>query len=259
MAIPEMVERRTDYRPGQNVGLYDRRRILWRLGFFVGRTLVGVEVQQVVALRDYLALQPAIDEKRIGVLGVGQRGMTALYAAAVDQRLAAATVLDYFEQRELCWKEPVDRMIYGQLNEFGDAEVAALITPRPLMVATSWKLSRTGHPGELVVDFGSQQGARDLGESQIDENEVSPGYGRWCELKLVRPIRLDPRKLYWFAVRSLPGPVPGGAYGIYGPKPPGGNDYPHKFGLSFRMLTRKAEQSAKLHIPAADNGPRSQQ
>lgn len=136
VAIPEMVERRTDYRTGQNVGGYNRRRILWRLGFLVGRTLVGLEVQQVVALADYLSSQPGIDVKRIAVWGGGQGGMTALYAAAVDERLAAATVLDYFEQRELCWKEPVDRVIYGQLNEFGDAELAALIAPRPLTIVT---------------------------------------------------------------------------------------------------------------------------
>lgn len=136
VAIPEMVERRTDYQPGQNVGGYDRRRILWRLGFLVGRTLVGAEVQQIVELGDYLSSQPGIDAKRIGVWGEGQGGMTALYAAAVDEQLTTATVLDYFQQREGCWKEPVDRVIYGQLNEFGDAEVAALIAPRPLTIVT---------------------------------------------------------------------------------------------------------------------------
>jgi len=138
VAIPEMVERRADHPLCQNAGGYDRRLMLWRLGFLVGRTLVGAEVQQVVALGDYLASQPGIDGKRIGVWGEGQGGMTALYAAAVDERLAGATVLDYFEQREGCWKEPVDRVIYGQLKEFGDAEVAALIAPRPLTVVTGW-------------------------------------------------------------------------------------------------------------------------
>ncbi len=74
--------------------------------------------------------------------------MTALYAAAVDQRLAGATVQDYFQEREQSWKEPVDRELYGQLNEFGDAEIAALIAPRPLTVVTRW-----GGP----VGFASEQ------------------------------------------------------------------------------------------------------
>lgn len=138
VAIPEMVERRADHPLCLQAGGHDRRRMLWRLGFIVGRTLVGMEVQQVVALGDYLAAQPEIDGKRIGVWGEGQGGMTALYAAAMDERLAGATVQDYFQQREESWKEPIDRVLYGQLNEFGDAEVAALIAPRPLTVVTQW-------------------------------------------------------------------------------------------------------------------------
>ncbi len=152
VAIPEMVERKSDHPLCQSAGGNNRRRILWRLGFLVGRTLVGVEVQQVVALEKYLAAQPGIDARRIGVWGVRQGGMTALYAAAVDEHLAAATALDYFQQREDCWKEPVDRMIYGQLNEFGDAEIAALVAPRPLTIVTRWggPVSFQRVSGELV-------------------------------------------------------------------------------------------------------------
>ena len=62
--------------------------------------------------------------------------MTALYALATDNRLIGGTVQGYFEPREASWKEPIDRVIYGQLNEFGDAELAALIAPRPLTVVT---------------------------------------------------------------------------------------------------------------------------
>ncbi len=138
VAIPEMVERRADHALCLQAGGHDRRWMLWRLGFLVGRTLAGMEVQQVVALADYLAAQAEIDGKRVGVWGEGQGGMTALYAAAIDERLAGATVQDYFQQREESWKEPVDRVLYGQLNEFGDGEVAALIAPRPLTVVTRW-------------------------------------------------------------------------------------------------------------------------
>jgi hypothetical protein len=60
--------------------------------------------------------------------------MTALYAAAVDGGFGVVAVVDYFQQREHGWEEPVDRMLYGQLNEFGDAEIAALIAPQPLHV-----------------------------------------------------------------------------------------------------------------------------
>lgn len=139
VAVPMMAERRDDHPLCRQAGNKDRRRLLWRAGFIVGRTLVGVEVQQVLALREFLASQRNIEAKKIAVMGERQGGMTALYAAAVDEELGSAATLDYFQQRENCWKEPVDRVLYGQLNEFGDAEVAALIAPRPLLIVHSAK------------------------------------------------------------------------------------------------------------------------
>jgi len=145
VAIPLMVERRADHPLCQKTGGQDRRRMLWRLGFIVGRTLVALDVEQAIAVRNFLAVQTPIDPARIAVLGKDQGGMTALYAAAVDERLAGATVVDYFQQRERCWNEPVDRTLCGQLNEFGDAEVAALIAPRPLTIVHT-----SGDPAALA-------------------------------------------------------------------------------------------------------------
>ena len=133
VSVPTTIQRKEDCSLCQRLR-HDRRRLLHRLGFVVGRTLTGLEVQQTLALRSFLASHISVPAGRIGVLGKGQGGMTALYAGAVDEELGAVSVLDYFQQREGCWQEPVDRMLYGQLNEFGDAEVAALITPRPLAV-----------------------------------------------------------------------------------------------------------------------------
>ena len=136
VAVPLMTERRDDHPICRQAGGKDRRRVLWRAGFIVGRTLVGLEVQQVLALREFMASQKEINGKHIAVMGEGQGGMTALYAGAVDERFAAVAILDYFQQRENCGAESVDRVLYGQLNEFGDAEVAALIAPRPLLLVT---------------------------------------------------------------------------------------------------------------------------
>lgn len=134
VAVPVMVERSLDHELSQLSwrARMTRRQLLHRVGFVVGRTLVGLEVQQVMALRAFLASLQEIDAKRVAVLGVAQGGMTALYAAAADEAFAGAVVIDYFQKREDCWMEPVDRMLYGQLGSFGDAEVAALIAPRPL-------------------------------------------------------------------------------------------------------------------------------
>lgn len=96
-------------------------------------------MQQVLALRKFLTLQGNVDAGRIAVIGEGQGGMTALYAGAMDEGLAGVASIDYFQQRENCWREPVDQVLYGQLNEFGDAEVAALIAPRPLLIVHTSK------------------------------------------------------------------------------------------------------------------------
>src|ERR1019366_10318320 len=137
VAIAITIERTDDHVICRQAGGKDRRRVLWRAGFIVGRTLVGLEVQQAIVLRQYLSTRGDVKAKPIAVMGDDQGGMTALYAAAVDQRFVGVAILDYFQQRENCWQEPVDRTINGQLNEFGDAEVAALIAPRPLFIGSS--------------------------------------------------------------------------------------------------------------------------
>ncbi len=175
VAIPQMVERFSDHPICQKIGGQDRRRVIWRSGFIVGRTLVGMEVQQVIALADYLGSRPEIEGKRIAVWGQGQGGMTALYTAAIDQRLAGAIVQNYFDQREGSWKEPVDRILYGQLNEFGDAEVAALIAPRPLTVVTQPR-SPVDFEGERIEMERARRFYRGLGaDVKLQAKEVASG------------------------------------------------------------------------------------
>lgn len=137
VAIPENVERTDDHPICRQAGGKDRRRVLWRAGFIVGRSLVGMEVQQVQAIHGFFAWLPGAGRTTFVVMGQGQGAMTALYAGAVDEQFAAVVSLDYFQPRENCWQEPVDQVLYGQLQEFGDAELAALIAPRPLLVVRS--------------------------------------------------------------------------------------------------------------------------
>ena len=56
-------------------------------------------------------------------------------------------VAGYFQSRDRCWEEPVDRRLPGQLLEFGDAELAALMAPRFLgIVSASGCAGRQGRP-----------------------------------------------------------------------------------------------------------------
>jgi len=68
------------------------------------------------------------------VVGHGEGGLIAFYAAAVDTRIDGVCVAGYFGPREQVWREPIDRNVWGLLTEFGDAEIAALVAPRSLVI-----------------------------------------------------------------------------------------------------------------------------
>lgn len=135
--VLQSIERLADHPYCQTTHGKDRRMVLYRLGYPVGRTMPGLDVRDALAALDYLAGRPDVDEARLALLGVGQGGMTALYTAALDRRVAATAVASYFDRRDRCWQEPVDRRLPGQLIEFGDAELAALVAPRTLIVIST--------------------------------------------------------------------------------------------------------------------------
>ncbi len=144
--VVQSVERKNDHPYSRTTNGKDRRMVLYRLGYVVGRTMPGLDVQDVLIALDGLTGRSDVDPERVGVLGLGQGGMTALYAAAVDRRIRAAVVGDYFRARERCWEEPADRRLPGQLLEFGDAEAAALIAPRSVSLLESSPAA----PGDAV-------------------------------------------------------------------------------------------------------------
>lgn len=129
--MPELRSKETIHvRPNQT-----HREVLWRQAFVMGRHLVGYEVQKVLAGLDWFEQQDS--ETSLGVVGYGEGGLLAFYAAAVDPRIDVAMVSGYFQKREWMYEEPIERLIWGFLQTFGDAEVASLITPRKLIVEYS--------------------------------------------------------------------------------------------------------------------------
>ena len=70
----------------------------------------------------------------IGVIGHGDGGAIALYAAALDTRIQATCVSGYFDSRQTIWQQPLDRNVFGLLQEFGDAELATMVGPRYLAI-----------------------------------------------------------------------------------------------------------------------------
>ena len=111
------------------------REWLYRQSFQMGRHIIGYEVQKIMSAIDWFKKNN--QNEKIAVAGYSEGGLLAFYAAAVDKRIDAVLVSGYFNSRQKVWDEPVYRNVWALLTEFGDAEIASLIAPRPLIVEHS--------------------------------------------------------------------------------------------------------------------------
>jgi dienelactone hydrolase len=130
------------------------REFLYRSAFELGRHLIGYEVQKILAGVDWMHKEGA-GKTPIGVLGWGEGGLLALYAAALDPRIGVVGVSGYFGDRRSVWQEPIDRNVFGLLEQFGDAELAAMLATRVLVIEAAKGPELTlpsegGAPGRLV-------------------------------------------------------------------------------------------------------------
>ena len=122
--------------PNSRTAILTNREYLYRSAFQMGRHLIGYEVQQVLALVDWLQKNETTKDARIHVWGYRDGGMIALYAGALDNRIDEVTVSGYFDNRNNMWEEPIDRNVFGRLERFDDAHLAAMIFPRKLNIIT---------------------------------------------------------------------------------------------------------------------------
>ena len=141
--IPALIGRKMD-----DAFLSDRET-LHRSAFVLGGTLAGYEANKVLAALWWFRIDQDHDHTRrpIGVFGYGDGGMLALYTASNLASAKATCVSGYFGDRSKIWTEPLDRNVFGLLERFGDAEVAATIAPRTLIIEASAAPDVTVPPG----------------------------------------------------------------------------------------------------------------
>lgn len=145
--IPTLISRRYAARNGRSK--MTDREFIYRSAFELGRHLIGYELQEVLAGVDWFSKQ---EKTPISVMGYGEGGMLALYAGAIDPRIQKVLISGYFDKKEDVWQQPIDRNLFGVLNEFGNAEVMRLISDIHLEGTTYPTLSlpsEGGAPGEL--------------------------------------------------------------------------------------------------------------
>ena len=148
VVVPLIIDRDDKYSgiPGFGATNMPHREWIYRMSFEAGRHIIGFEAQKILAAVDWFESENARSPLPVGVMGYGEGGLLALYAAALDPRIAATVVSGYFQPRESVWKEPIYRDVWGLVREFGDAELASLIAPRALIVEASKGPEISGPP-----------------------------------------------------------------------------------------------------------------
>jgi hypothetical protein len=155
-ATPALVSRGTEFSQGDRLRIrtnVPHREWIHRQCYQLGRHLVGYEVQQTLAVVDWFASRP----QRVPVIvaGAGEGGLVALRAAALDDRIDGASCAGFFGPRDGVWQEPLDRNVFGLLRDFGAAEIASLVAPRPLVLHHALypehEVSRQAEPGVRAI------------------------------------------------------------------------------------------------------------
>jgi dienelactone hydrolase len=132
--VPMLLDRKDTFsgHPAVRYTNQPHREFVYRMAFEMGRHIIGYEVQKVLAAVDWCEEQE--DKLPVGVIGYGEGGLVAFCSAALDERIDAACVSGYFQPREELYLEPIYRNVFGLLKGFGDAGIAGLVAPRPLVV-----------------------------------------------------------------------------------------------------------------------------
>ena len=162
----------------KNLSFKQPRSQVHRKATLIGQTLLGMDVFQTSRVIDYLQTLPEVDPERIGMYGISQGGMTTLYAAACDPRIAASVVCAYFNDRTpkmvvsggndytaFIDTDELDKDVHGLLD-FTDPELAELICPRPLLIEAG-RRDGACHWRMVVSEFAKVRGL--YGNSGVDE------------------------------------------------------------------------------------------
>lgn len=181
VVIPALISRDTDFSGSESLGIktaQPHREWIYRQSFEMGRHVLGYEVQKILALVEWMNLKGGAP---VGVVGYGEGGLLAMFAAALDTRVDAALISGAFENRDDVWAQPIYRNVQGLLREFGDAEIASLILPRQLIIAhsvypeTPEATGPKATPGRLTAPSLDEvrvevQRLRQVTESKFDRN-----------------------------------------------------------------------------------------
>jgi dienelactone hydrolase len=193
--IPVLIDRKDTWSGISGIRMTNQphREWIYRMAYEAGRHIIGYEVQKVLAAIDWFEHENSQTRVPIGVAGYGEGGLLALHAASLDTRIESTLVSGYFQPREEVWKEPIYRDVWGLLKEFGDAELAAMIAPRKLIVEASRAPEIAGPPASTSERKGAATvGAIVTPSLESVRKEVSEARPAFASLKAENNLQLVP-------------------------------------------------------------------
>jgi fermentation-respiration switch protein FrsA (DUF1100 family) len=112
---------------------------LFQRAVAVGRTIVGLRVDDTIRAVDWLASRPDVDQSEITVYGAGAQGMVALHAAALDPRISRIVV----ERALVSYRTALFAGLHKNLSEVLIPSVLTRYDTPDLLIAT--------HPRPVVL------------------------------------------------------------------------------------------------------------
>jgi cephalosporin-C deacetylase-like acetyl esterase len=124
---------------GIHHGTYREKMWWWNAR---GYTPAGVEAWNSIRALDYLESRPEVDASRIGITGRSGGGAYSWYTAALDDRIQAAVPVAGITNLEDhvvhgCVEGHCDCMYFANTYRWDFPQLAALLAPRPLLVANT--------------------------------------------------------------------------------------------------------------------------
>ena len=107
--------------------------------FLVGKTIVGMQIDDAIRAVDSLASRADVDPSRIAIYGNGPLGIVALHTAALDSRIRSVIVENTLASYRMVLDQPLHRsisevMIPGVLRKYDVGNLVQAISPRPVTI-----------------------------------------------------------------------------------------------------------------------------
>jgi hypothetical protein len=109
--------------------------------FLVGKTVLGLRLDDTIRAVNYLASRSDVDRNKIVVAARGPLAMAALHAAALDTRISRVVVTEMLASYRMIVDQPVHRsvsevVIPGVLRHYDTADLIEAVYPRPVVIVS---------------------------------------------------------------------------------------------------------------------------